>query len=190
MKKYFIILLLLSCILLHAQSKSDSVAQIQNWAKWYDLDFTNSEADSMMDNLLFWKSIYVRMHKRLPTNDLAFPFAFKPAPVGYKIPMNQEKINWQIPSNVTMPKDKNDLAFYSIMQLASLIKNKKISSVELTKFFIERLKKWGDTLESVITITEDLAMQQAKQADEDLKKGNYHGLLHGIPYGLKDLFAV
>jgi Asp-tRNA(Asn)/Glu-tRNA(Gln) amidotransferase A subunit family amidase len=89
-----------------------------------------------------------------------------------------------------MPANKNELAFYSIPQLASLIKNKKITSVELTKFFIERLKKWSDTLESVITLTEDLAMQQAKQADDDLKKGIYHGLLHGIPYGLKDLFAV
>jgi Asp-tRNA(Asn)/Glu-tRNA(Gln) amidotransferase A subunit family amidase len=62
--------------------------------------------------------------------------------------------------------------------------------VELTQFFINRLKKWGDTLESVITLTEDLAMQQAKQADEEIKKGNYKGPLHGIPYGLKDLFAV
>jgi len=190
MKKCFIPVLLLSCILLQAQTKSDTVSQIQNWAKWYDLDFTSAEADSMMNNLMFWKSIYVRMHKRLPTNDLAFPFAFQPAPVGFKIPTNQQKINWQIPTNVSLPKNKNDLAFYSIMQLASLIKNKKISSVELTKFFIDRLKKWGDTLESVITLTEDLAMQQAKQADDELKRGVYRGPLHGIPYGLKDLFAV
>ena len=48
----------------------------------------------------------------------------------------------------------------------------------------------GRYVDSVITLTEDLALQQAKQADEELKKGIYHGLLHGIPYGLKDLFAV
>jgi Asp-tRNA(Asn)/Glu-tRNA(Gln) amidotransferase A subunit family amidase len=89
-----------------------------------------------------------------------------------------------------MPANRNELAFYSIMQLASLVKNKKITSVELTKFFIDRLKKWGDTLQSVITLTEDLAMQQAEQADEEIKKGMYKGPLHGIPYGLKDLFAV
>jgi len=76
------------------------------------------------------------------------------------------------------------------LQLASLIKNKKISSMELTQFFIDRLKKWGDTLESVITLTEELAMKEAKQADDELKKGIYRGPLHGIPYGLKDLFAV
>src|SRR6185369_3087416 len=93
-----------------------------------------------------------------------------------------EKITWEVSNNVQMPSNKNELAFYSIMQLASLVKNKKITSVELTKFFIERLKKWGDTLQSVITLTEDLAMQEARQADEEIKKGIYNGL--------KDLFAV
>ncbi|HVX01442.1 MAG TPA: amidase, partial [Candidatus Babeliaceae bacterium] len=58
------------------------------------------------------------------------------------------------------------------------------------RFFIDRLKKWGDTLYSVITLTEDLALQQAKQADDEIKKGIYRGPLHGIPYGLKDLFTV
>ena len=87
-------------------------------------------------------------------------------------------------------KNKNDLAFYSIPELAGLIRSKQISSVELTKFFIDRLKKWGDTLESVISLTEDTAMAQARRADEEIRNGKYRGLLHGIPYGLKDLFAV
>ncbi|HEU4633793.1 MAG TPA: amidase, partial [Flavisolibacter sp.] len=99
-------------------------------------------------------------------------------------------IVWDIPAHVALPSNKNDLAFYTILQLASLIKNKKISSVDLTRFFIERLKHWGDTLQSVITLTEELALEEARQADDELKKGKYRGPLHGIPYGLKDLFAV
>jgi Asp-tRNA(Asn)/Glu-tRNA(Gln) amidotransferase A subunit family amidase len=190
MKKTAIIIVLLSGLNVCGQTKADSVATVQHWAKWYDLDYTSAEADSMLNNLVFWKRIYVRMHQRLPKNDLAYPFAFNPAPVGFKIPMNQQKISWTIPNNVSLPSNRNDLAFYSILQLASLVKNKKISSVELTQFFISRLKKWGDTLESVITLTEDLAMQQARLADEELRKGTYRGPLHGIPYGLKDLFAV
>ena len=190
MKKLLVLLLLISFFFTRAQTKADSIATIQNWAKWYDLDFTTAEADSMMSNLVNFRQSYAKMHQRLPKNDLAFPMAFKPAPVGFKIPMSQQKISWQIPANVSLPKDKNDLAFYSILQLASLIKNKKISSMELTQFFIDRLKKWGDTLESVITLTEELAMKEAKQADDELKKGIYRGPLHGIPYGLKDLFAV
>jgi Asp-tRNA(Asn)/Glu-tRNA(Gln) amidotransferase A subunit family amidase len=134
--------------------------------------------------------LYKNMHKVLPTNDIPYPFGFNPLPFGEKVPTNQQKINWDIPKNVVMPTNKNDLAFYSILQLASLIKNKKITSVELTKFFLDRLKKWGDTLLCVITITEDTAMKQAAQADAEIKKGIYKGPLHGIPYGLKDLFAV
>jgi Asp-tRNA(Asn)/Glu-tRNA(Gln) amidotransferase A subunit family amidase len=57
-------------------------------------------------------------------------------------------------------------------------------------FLLRGLRNGGDTLQSVITLTEDLAMQQAKQADEEINKGIYKGPLHGIPYGLKDLFAV
>jgi Asp-tRNA(Asn)/Glu-tRNA(Gln) amidotransferase A subunit family amidase len=91
---------------------------------------------------------------------------------------------------VALPANKNELAFYSLLQLASLVKNKKISSVELTTFFLNRLRKWGDSLHCVISITGDIALRQAKQMDDELKKGIYRGPLHGIPYGLKDLFAV
>jgi Asp-tRNA(Asn)/Glu-tRNA(Gln) amidotransferase A subunit family amidase len=190
MKKLVVIGFLFFYLASNAQTRADSVESMQRWVTWYDLNFTNSEVDSLLNNLIFWKRIYARMHERLPKNDLANPFAFHPEPRGFKIPTFQLPIKWQVPSNVALPKNKNDLAFYSIMELASLIKNKKISSVELTKFFIDRLKNWGDTLESVITLTEDLALKEAKQADDELRKGIYRGLLHGIPYGLKDLFAV
>ncbi len=156
----------------------------------FDLSFTNAEKDSMIDGLKDNAALYQKMHTLPISNSLNYPFGFNPTPVGFVIPTRQEKINWMIPANVNLPKNKSELAFYSVMQLASLIKNKKISSVELTIFFINRLKKWGDTLECVITLTEQLAMQQARQADDEIKKGNYRGPLHGIPYGLKDLFAV
>jgi Asp-tRNA(Asn)/Glu-tRNA(Gln) amidotransferase A subunit family amidase len=188
--KYLVTLLFLFLLLsATAQTKADSIQLVRNTVKLYDLDFTENETDSLLAQLRFSNSIYKGMHQTLPTNDIPYPFAFNPLPFGNVIPTRQEKINWDLPAT-QLPVNKNELAFYSILQLASLIKNKKISSTELTKFFIERLKKWGDTLESVITLTEELAMQQAKQADDELKKGIYRGLLHGIPYGLKDLFAV
>jgi Asp-tRNA(Asn)/Glu-tRNA(Gln) amidotransferase A subunit family amidase len=102
----------------------------------------------------------------------------------------QQKINWQYNKKIQLPANKNELAFYSIHQLGSLLRNKLISSKELTSFFIERIKKFGDTLQCVVSITEEIAMQQAQQADDDFKKGIDKGPLQGIPYGLKDLFAV
>lgn len=173
-----------------AQTKEDTIKQIQQNVKWYDLEFTDAEADSMMGSLTNYTMLYQSLHKTLPANDISYPFAFHPAPAGMKIPTKKEKIFWDIPVRTELPANRNELAFYSLPQLAALILNKKISSVELTTFFIQRLKKWGDTLQCVITLTEDLAMQQARQADAELKQGIYRGPLHGIPYGLKDLFAV
>ena len=183
-------LLCTTIITTQAQTKADSLQLIRNTAKLYDLDFTDAEADSMMGNLNNYLLLYKGMHKTLPANDIPFPFAFNPAPLGMKVSTRREKIYWDIPLRVELPANRNELAFYSIPQLASLILNKKISSVNLTRFFIDRLKKWGDTLECVITLTEDLALKQAQQADDELKTGIYRGPLHGIPYGLKDLFAV
>lgn len=154
------------------------------------LQFSSAEKDSMLERLKSRISIYEKMHSLELFNGQAYPFAFQPIPAGSAAPSKQLPVSWDIPRNVLLPKNRNDLAFFSIPQLASLIKNKKISSLELTGFFLERLKKWGDTLQCVVSLTEEIALQQAKQADADLKNGIYHGPLHGIPYGLKDLFAV
>ncbi|HUR66775.1 MAG TPA: amidase [Chitinophagaceae bacterium] len=181
---------LLICTRITAQfNKADSLQLIRNTVKLYDLDFTDAEADSMLGNIRNYTQLYKAMHKNYLANDITYPFAFHPAP-GMIIPSQKEKITWVLPLQTVLPANRNELAFYSIPQLAALIKKKKISSVELTQFFISRLKKWGDTLECVITLTEELAMQQARQADDELKRGIYRGPLHGIPYGLKDLFAV
>jgi Asp-tRNA(Asn)/Glu-tRNA(Gln) amidotransferase A subunit family amidase len=188
MKYYILSLSLFSFVFLHAQ-KIDTAAVTQA-TRLIGLDFTAAEKDSMTSGLDENLGHYKKMHQLAIPNSLPYPFAFNPAPHGFKVPVKQVPINWNLPANVALPANKNELAFYSVAQLASLIKSKKISSVELTTFFLDRLKKWGDTLECVITLTPELAMEQAKQADADLKKGIYHGPLHGIPYGLKDLFAV
>ena len=187
--KLTVILLSLLPACIFAQSTIDTNT-VTAATHLFDLSFTNAEKDSMVDGLKDNVVLYQKIHSLPISNSLSYPFGFNPTPVGFVIPTRQEKINWMIPTNVNLPKNKTELAFYSVMQLASLIKNKKITSVELTMFFINRLKKWGDTLECVITLTEQLALQQARQADEEIAKGRYRGALHGIPYGLKDLFAV
>lgn len=189
MRKILIALLLLSKVSAYTQdtiTKND----IQSAAKIIDLSFTQKEIDTMYDRVKDNYENYKLMHKQTLSNSVPMSLWQSPVLPGMKFAEKQEPINWNIPANVVLPSNKNELAFYSIPQLASLIKSKKITSIALTKFFIERLKKFGDTLQCVITITEELALQQAKQADEEIAKGKYRGLLHGIPYGLKDLFAV
>ncbi len=93
---------------------------------------------------------------------------------------------------VEIPKfaSVEDLAFATVTELAELIRTRKVSSVELTKMYLSRLKKYGDKLLCVVTLTEDLALQQAEAADREIKSGKYRGPLHGIPCGVKDLFAT
>jgi len=155
-----------------------------------DLQFSQAEKDSMLDGLKDNDATFEKMHQNNLSNSQPYPFTFNPVPIGFPVPSKQEVVNWKIPDHVALPADRNELAFYSVLQLASLIKNKKISSVELTKFFLHRLHEWGDTLQCIISFTEDIALSQAAQADDELKRGIYRGPLHGIPYGLKDLFAV
>ena len=173
-----------------AQTRGDSFRLVRSALAYYDLSFTEAEADSMLGSLEANRRIYQRMHQFFPPNDLTNPLVFNPVPDGQRIPTGRKRIQWNIPTNVGLPANRADLAFYSIPELAALIIEKKISSVELTRFYIDRLKKWGDTLECVISLTEDIAMKQARQADRELAEGYYRGPLHGIPYGLKDLFAV
>ena len=190
MKKLTLAISMFAVLLAGAQTRKDSLGLLRQTASLYDINFTEPEADSMLANIFYMKTVYGKMHADLPKNDLPFALSFNPLPYGSKVPTGQKKIDWVYPTHVNMPKNRNDLSFFSIPQLASLIKNKQISSVELTRFFINRLKQWDDTLEAVITLTEDLALREAKQADDEIRRGIYRGPLHGIPYGLKDLFAV
>lgn len=83
-----------------------------------------------------------------------------------------------------------DLAFASVPELATLIRSRRVSPVELTKMYLARLKRYGPRLNCVVTLTEDLALAQAAEAEKELKRGKYRGPLHGIPWGAKDLFAT
>ena len=158
--------------------------------KFLGMTFTESEIDSMYGSVRNTLNEIKKLHNYHLGNEVPMTLFQSPVLPGMKFNMIQNPVVWNIPANINLPKNKNDLAFYSVLELASLVKNKKITSVELTRFFIDRLKKYGDTLQCVISLTEDISMQQAAQADKEISAGKYRGPLHGIPYGLKDLFAV
>jgi Asp-tRNA(Asn)/Glu-tRNA(Gln) amidotransferase A subunit family amidase len=88
------------------------------------------------------------------------------------------------------PKNLEDICFASARELGGLVRAKKVSSLALTEMYLERLKRYDPLLHFVITLTEDRARAQAKEADRDIAAGNYRGPLHGLPWGAKDLLAV
>src|SRR5438874_2481316 len=83
-----------------------------------------------------------------------------------------------------------DLLYLSVSELAERIRTRKISPVELTESYLERSRQIGPRLNAYAALTEDLARQQARQAEQEIAAGKYRGPLHGIPYAAKDLLAV
>jgi Asp-tRNA(Asn)/Glu-tRNA(Gln) amidotransferase A subunit family amidase len=86
-----------------------------------------------------------------------------------------------------LPSHDDDIAFASVVQLSGWIQLRKITSERLTDIYLKRLREYDPQLHCVISLTSDLAMQQARQADAEIAAGRYRGPLHGIPYGVKDL---
>lgn len=184
MKKLFIALL---CINLSATAQDTiSTTTVKQAGLLYDVRFTEQEIEMMLQDLKDNLADYKKIHALQLNNSVAMSAAQRLQPDNAA----QQKITWEYNKNIQLPSNQNELAFYSIHQLGSLLRKKLISSKELTTFFINRIKKFGDTLQCVVSITEDIAMQQAAKADDDFKKGIDRGPLQGIPYGLKDLFAV
>ncbi|UCF67455.1 MAG: amidase [Acidobacteriota bacterium] len=88
------------------------------------------------------------------------------------------------------PGSDDELAFMPLTELSALIRTRAISSVELTRLYLERLRDLDPRLHCVITLTEALALEQAARTDRELSRGIYRGPLHGIPWGAKDLLSV
>ncbi|MFY7827446.1 MAG: amidase [Flectobacillus sp.] len=153
------------------------------------LEFTEAEADSMIFDVTDNRRNFEEIRKVSINNEVAPAVTFNPLPIGFTFDKAPSKFIPSLTSGVKLPVNKSDLAFMSVRELAELIRTKQISSLELTQFFLERLKTYDKQLACVITLTEDLAIQQAKKADAEIAKGKYRGLLHGIPYGAKDLLA-
>ena len=185
-------LLFLACMTLARASGQDTVntADIQTVEKIFSLHFSAAKRDSMTAILSDRVKTYQFMHNRQLPNDLPFPLWYSPLLPSMRDKQPQISVHFTLPETLQLPKDINQLAFYSLPQLASLIKNKRISSEALTHFFIDRLKKYSPRLHCTIELTEELALRQARKADAELARGVYRGPLHGIPYGIKDLFAV
>ncbi len=197
MKKFFIIssilftaAIIFSFLYLSDQQKDITQQTIADAENIIGLEFTAEERDSMIDALNEQRSNYEEIRNYDLPNSVPPAIQFNPLPVGFKFDGGRKEFEPGDFSSTKMPENIEDLAFYSIGELAYLLKTKIISSTELTKFYLERLKKYGPVLESVITLTEELALQQAQKADKEIAAGNYKGLLHGIPYGAKDLLSA
>jgi Asp-tRNA(Asn)/Glu-tRNA(Gln) amidotransferase A subunit family amidase len=122
-------------------------------------------------------------------NDTPSALVFNPILPGTKLPAGVSMLKIS-KVKVAAPRTDEDLAFLPVSHLAALLKKREIKSVDLTKLCLERLKKYDPILHCVVTLTEDLALEQAVRADGEIAAGRYRGPFHGVPWGAKDLLAV
>lgn len=194
MKRFLLpVVLLTSAFVLGRLSRDITPTDVQSAAKLIGLTFTPAEVDSMLDGLDAQRESFEALRKHSFPNELPPAFVFHPVPDNYMPPhtgADELIFKGETLPKIQRPANDNDLAFLSIRELASLLVSRQITSEELARFFLNRFKKYDDTLHCVISYTEALALQKARQADSELAEGHYRGLLHGIPYVAKDLLAT
>jgi Asp-tRNA(Asn)/Glu-tRNA(Gln) amidotransferase A subunit family amidase len=144
----------------------------------------------MVEGLNDYLESYKKLRKVSLDNSLTPAFQFNPVLPGMKFEEQRRPIKMSKAYKRKVPSNLEELAFWPVTELAQLIKSHRVSSIELTNMYLDRLKKYDPKLHCVITLTEDLARRQAKQADDEIAAGYYRGPLHGIPWGAKDLLSV
>ena len=156
------------------------------------LSFTEEERTLLVENLNEKLGQYEQLREHDVPNERAPAFTFDPRRSGAEIPDSlAEEAQNDVPlPSVERPDRSEDLAFASVAELAHLLRERKVTSVTLTELALDRLRRYDDKLNAVITYTEERALEAAQEADQELDAGNWRGPLHGVPYGAKDLLAV
>ncbi|MBM3875917.1 MAG: amidase [Verrucomicrobia bacterium] len=157
--------------------------------KLFGLDFNDRKRDQLLPALRQQAQRYENLRKFGITNAVPPAVSFNPLPAGFKFEARRAPFKPGTPK-VTLPASDEDIAFLSVGELGALIKSRQLTSERLTRLYLGRLKKYGPHLDCVVTLTEELALAQARRADAEIRRGKYRGPLHGIPYGAKDLLAV
>ncbi len=174
-----------------AEAKAEiSKADLTAAAEIAGVEFDEKQQEMMLEDVQSRLKSYSALHELKIPNSVAPALDFNPVLPGMTFETVRKPARLSRGADVEMPKDIEDVAFFSVRQLSDLIRRKKLSSLDLTQMYLARLKRYDPLLHFVVTLTEDRALAQAKEADHDLAAGKYRGPLHGIPWGAKDLLAV
>jgi len=170
---------------------------IEQAAALTGLKFTEEQRKVMLSGLIGQRNSVVEVRKMHLPNSVAPCLVFDPVPPGAKLATERKPIKLGPPPSIAQVAVSNEdqVAFATVRQLGELLRARKLTSVELTKLYLARLKRYDPTLFFVITLTEERGLRQAAAADRELTAGKRLGgeklgPLHGIPWGAKDLLAV
>lgn len=186
-------LIFLEClVIMSCRSNPDDITRsdVRAAQEILHVHFADDKIDTLLPYLQRNRSGYDSLRK-YPLDNEVFPaLLFNMLPKGFTIPTGADTLTLSDIGMVKIPDDREELCWYSIAELGYLLRNRLITSTELTQIFLTRIARLDNTLKAVISMTDEIAYLQAKRADEEIAKGRYRGPLHGIPYGVKDLAAV
>lgn len=166
-----------------------TVEMIAQAEKLAGLEFTDEDRQLMLEDVNEQLEGYESLRSQEIPNDLAPALRFDPILPGRRFSREQAPIRWSL-AQVGVPASVEGLAFAPVTHLAELMRRRQIRSRALTEMYLQRLERYGPTLECVVTLTAERALQAADRADRELADGRYRGPLHGIPWGAKDLLAT
>ncbi len=153
------------------------------------LHFTDAQREMMLEGVNQNRDMYKEL--RQVHLDVSVPPAYRFSPIlpGMRFDTVRRPFRMSEIGTLKKPSGLESLSFWPVTHLSVLLRSRQLSSQELTELYLDRLKRFDPALKCVVTLTDDLALKQAKQADAEIKAGRYRGPLHGIPWGAKDLIA-
>jgi Asp-tRNA(Asn)/Glu-tRNA(Gln) amidotransferase A subunit family amidase len=154
------------------------------------LEFTDEQREQLLNGANQNLARYRELHAIHIDPSLAPPLYYNPTVPGTKIDRVARPLRPGAVPALRRPANLEDAAFWPLAHLAHLLKTRQVTSVDLTRMYLARLKRFNPTLNFVVTMTDDLALKQAAQADAEIAAGRYRGPLHGVPWGCKDIIAV
>lgn len=179
-----------------APGEAVTAEMIQSAETLLGLELTEAEREQLLEPQQFFQDLgalresYAAIRAAAPDQSVLPALYFVPEPPAWTLPEVDEGPVWSAAGSVERPEDLQAVAFWSVAELGALLRSGQVSSVELTEMYLARLLEHDPALELVVTLLADEAMVEAQRADQELAAGTDRGPLHGIPYVLKDLFAV
>jgi Asp-tRNA(Asn)/Glu-tRNA(Gln) amidotransferase A subunit family amidase len=167
-----------------------TAAMVKEAVQLAGLKYTEAEQQGMVASLNRILTRAEELHLAPPDNDVPSPILFDPRVPGFPVVVPPRVHRPAAATRQTRPANIDDLAFRSIPELADLVRRRVVSAVELTEMYLARLEKYNPSLNCVVSLTADRARVQARELDAELARGRYRGLLHGIPWGVKDIVAA
>ena len=155
-----------------------------------DLDFSPAQREQMLEIVNGRREQYAAIREADLDNSVPLALNFKVQPADPAPAAVPRTYAMSAGAPVTRPADLEEAAFLPVTQLAELIRTRQLTSLELTEMYLSRLKGYDSVLQCVAAYTDELAIEQAKRADDEIARGRYRGPLHGIPWGAKDLLAT